>query len=478
MAAAVCVITGAVFAASVGCSDEKNTNIDSAGTFGAEVFVTVRGPGRVTTNGPGIDCPGQCAAKHVVAARGEESGLKLKAIPEPGASFRGWTFETTAVSSAGRGPSNCNPITRSAEPSSVSAGQLEITLPFGETTGAPPEGQESACQLHAKVPLAYRLVAEFGPSGGLPDGGGDGSADGGTPEIVDGIANVKGADIGMSGTTLYFLATGSGGHSIWMIEQPSKPAPPKPYLRPVTGATSYTITLFRVEPHAGLIFQSNFGLQYGTTHLANAPACDGIAVDATRTVYCRTSGGSLVTWRNGYYNESPVTLYTGLPAGRALAVDLDSNNLYIGITTGTNHAIASASRAGDGGAIALSPRVEGRPYAASGLQAFGFRLWWVESSDLLWFSVYGPPKTMATSLGPADNAAARTAPNIIDDSGNVDTNTYWMATPTTIYFASYDGTTRPLVRDQDIAGIAADSIYVYWTRSTDGLIRRFPRRGF
>src|SRR5690606_25407755 len=102
-----------------GCSSEgdgpSGTYVDLGGTYGAEVSVTVVGPGRVTMDGRGIDCPSQCFTKYVFdgpeEARGA-TGITLTATPTVGARFKGWSFETEELGTRGRGPEACNPVKR------------------------------------------------------------------------------------------------------------------------------------------------------------------------------------------------------------------------------------------------------------------------------------------------------------------------------------------------------------------------------
>ncbi len=165
----------------LGCSDDDKGGtastavVDPGGTYGAEVTVTVVGRGRVTTNVAGLDCPDNCFEKRIfanAAADGAAGGVALKAIPTPGIKFLGWKFEAEPIGSRGRGSDTCNPIKRAATVPAVGMNDLEITLPFGETDGTPPAGKETACTGFTKVPLVYRVTAQFeGAFPVVPDAG-------------------------------------------------------------------------------------------------------------------------------------------------------------------------------------------------------------------------------------------------------------------------------------------------------------------
>ncbi|HVJ91868.1 MAG TPA: hypothetical protein VM580_18840, partial [Labilithrix sp.] len=141
----------------IGCSDDEpagSGRVDPGGTFGAEVTVTVIGPGRVKGSLPGVDCPTRCFAKYIfesARADGATSTIGLKATASRGAKFKGWTFSSEPIGTQGRGPDKCNPVLRAGTDPGVDKSAAEIELPYGETTGTPPAGQEGPCGGYTKV---------------------------------------------------------------------------------------------------------------------------------------------------------------------------------------------------------------------------------------------------------------------------------------------------------------------------------------
>lgn len=475
-----------------GCSDSETpsggfTYVDPGGTYGAEITVNVVGRGRVTTASGGLDCPSDCFAKLVfssASADGAAGSIGLKAIPTPGASFEGWTFETDPIGSRGRGPDNCNPIKRPASQPSIDSKAEQITLPFGEATGTPPAGQEAACAAYTKVPLVYKITANFtkDPST-ITDGGSDADAgDGGGGDILAAAPQIGASGREMGVTTsgyLYWMWHVAGGDGISYITSPTTSVLPA---NPIT-VQQPTLTISVVEfEREGVVYQSSLdntlrivrsGFSSPTTISAGPPpACSALAIDSSYNVYCRSQAGALLQWQYPSYSTM-TTLYTGLPFGNDLVVESSSGPAYFSSSSAINS--LPLSPIPDGGIATPTVIVSGRSSVAN-LETYSSstHLWWTEFGDTF---VASPSKS-----GPTTGTDTQ-LPNFPSGLSHLwpDTSSggtyYYVANASNIYRAYYAGGGLSTLFKQGltgIGGISADSQYVYWTQA-DGTVRRSTR---
>ena len=481
-------ITPIIALAWAGCSDDEPGNlagpayVDPGGTHGAELTITVKGRGRVTTNLPGVDCPSDCFAKYVFAsatADGAASKIALKAAPTPGTRFKGWSFSTDPVGSRGRGPANCNPVLRPGSDPGVDKSALEIELPYGETTGTPPAGQEGACSNYTKVPVVYNVTATFetDPPADL-DGGEDGG-DGGLSEVVYAppMTGVVGRDVGMTQLGYLYWHFSYGGLSgIAYGSNPAgiAPQPPTVIVNPTT-----SFTLFEVDPY-GVVYQTSSGtigvIRYGftspTTMGGSPPTCTALAVDSSFNVYCRTAS-TIVRWLYPSYS-TPTVLYSGLPSGNDLLVESSFGSLYFT----SSSAILSLPIDGADGSVATPTTVVSGRIGPTNLESNGSRFFWLESGGYVYAS---SSKSVSTSAYDTSVPPTATMKHLAQDVN--DSTYFWAASSTAIYHAYYFGGTGPGGTEtfrtglSGIAGMTADGTYVY-TSHADGTIRRASRSVF
>jgi hypothetical protein len=456
-----------------GCSDDPAAGggavVDPGGTHGAEIAITVRGRGRVTADVPGLDCPSDCFAKYVfssASADGATGGVRLKASATPGFRFLGWSFDTESIGSRGRGPSYCNPIKRAATQPTVNASDPEITLPFGEVDGTPPEGQQTACSAYTKVPVLYRVTASFETDAPpVDDAGVDGGDGGTTGEVVYEPLQVGATahQIGVTQNRLYWAYRWGGYSGIAYGATPSSLTLPQTPIIVLSPSALQTVSLFEVD-QMGVVYQTGSGVFYvrsGSTSpvaMVNVPGtCSAVAADTQHNVYCRT-GDTIVKWSYPSYS-TPETLFTGLAGGTDLVID--GTTAYF-TTSSAVYSIALGDA--DGGVGSPTSIVSGR-FNPSGLEAAGL-LWWLESGNL--YRASKTPGTIAlqTNLGSANTTSLALDPLSSD---------CWAAGPTTIYRAYSTGTAMTFRMGlSGVNGVAADSQYVYWTQS-DGRVRRGPK---
>ena len=470
-----------------GCDDEPDEGgggvaIDPGGTHGAEITVTIEGRGRVRTNAPGLDCPSDCFAKHVFAsasADGAAGSITLAATPSSGSRFAGWSFSTDPIGSRGRGPANCNPVLRAGADPAVDKAATEIELPYGETTGTAPAGQEAACSTFTKVPVVYNVTATFETDPPVILDGGDDGGDGGVGEIVYGAAQpgALNRDLGMtSNNRLFWHFQASGQSYVAYGTSPSSSGIPQTtqLLSPLPDST---ITLFEVDPY-GVVYQTSLGTIYVvrynssivTTIPGSSPTCTALAMDSSYNVYCRTPT-SIVMWQYSTYS-TPITLYTGVPSGTDLVVESSSGPIYF---TGSS-SLLSLPTSGDGGIASPTPVISSL-FNPRGLEANSSYFWWLESTTSFYTSTSksGSPTALNTFL-PSTNSYQFTA------SDPIDTSLFWVASSSSIYRATNNGinASSTLFRGnlQNVGGIAVDSQYVYWTQLNDGVVRRASRAAF
>lgn len=473
-----------------GCSDDEpgpvtRVNVDPGGTFGAEVAVSVVGRGRVTGSiVGGIDCPTKCYVRYTFAdatAPGAAAGLGLKAIPTPGTRFAGWKFEPEQLSTKGRGPDNCNPLKRAAAQPSVDTNALEINLPFGETAGTPPPGQEGACTGATSVPVAYKLVATFEEIP-IPDAGFD-ADDGGPGELVYDapVAGATGGELGIVGGRLYWKYSVGGLHGIASGTTSSGLKTPTILVQPTSVITRFEVDTSNVvyQTSAGSLGVFPSGSTTAYTSFTGGPAsCDAVDSYST-TVYC-VAGGTLYSWP--YTGGAATVVFTGAPASTK-NFTVDSSYFYFVDDPGGAGA-ASIVRMykfdANGDAGTFTPIVTG--------ETNPIRLQIGASSYLFWIQYdaanqIGEVRASSTSGGtvytaiPAQNGLSFMTPDPSSSS-----YAYGAVVPqpglgdARIYRGyAFGGTTTTIVGGiRALTGLAADSSYVYWTQN-DGRVYRRPR---
>lgn len=476
-----------------GCSDDEPDNaagpryVDPGGTHGAEITLTVKGRGRVTSSVPGLDCPSDCFAKYVFAsatADGAAGKVSLKATPTPGSKFSGWSFSTEPVGSKGRGPTNCNPVLRPGSDPGIDKNAAEIELPYGETTGTAPAGQEGPCSTFTKVPVVYNVTATFDTDPPSIIDAGDDGGDGGLPEIVyhQPVTGAVGREVGITQSGYmywHFTAGGASSSGIAFGANPDGATPQSATLVLDPTLTPTTITLFEVDPY-GVVYQTNTGtisaVRYGfsspTVMGGTPPSCTALAMDSSYNVYCRTSS-TIVQWTYPSYT-APVVLYSGLPSGNDLLVESPFGSVYFS----SSSAILSLPITGaDGGAATPTTVVSGR-VGPTNLEANSSRFFWLESAGYVYASSSKSTPTTAYDTSVPPSATFR---HLSQDTNN--SSYFWVASSSAIYHAYYFGGSGPGATEpfrtglSGIAGMAADGLYVY-TSHTDGTIRRASRSTF
>lgn len=469
-----------------GCSDDEpgpvtRVTVDPGGTFGAEVAVTVVGRGRVTGNiASSIDCPTNCYVRYTFkdgTAPGAANGLGLKAIPTPGARFAGWRFEPDELATKGRGPDNCNPIKRAAAQPAVDATALEISLPFGETAGTPPAGQEGSCGGDfAKVPVAYKLVATFEDIP-IPDAGFD-ADDGGPGELLyeAPAAGATGGELGLVSGRLYWKYTVGGLNGIASGMASSGSTTPTVLVSPSSVITRFeTDTQNAVyQTSGGAIAVFSNGSSFPNTSFTGGPAsCDAIEPYQS-TIYC-VSGGTLYSWPNT--GGTATLLLTGAPQStKNFAVDA-SYFYFVDDSGGAgNSSIVRMSKFdANGDAGTFTPIVTGETNPIR--LHVGSYLFWIQYSTA---SQLGELRSASTSGGtpytsiPAQSGLTLLAPDYsstyviggIVPPGGPDARI--------VRGYAFGSSTTTLVSGiRTITGIAADSTYVYWTQNDGRVYRHF-----
>ncbi len=470
-----------------GCSSSSSsgggsrTAADPGGTFGAEVAVTVVGRGRVITSLPGVSCPSDCYGSFVFADRnqdGASGGVTLKAIPTKGVRFAGWKFDVAAVGTRGRGPELCSPLKRDSVSAQGDLNALEITLPYGETSGTPPLGQEAACTGFTTVPTAYSVTATFVDE--VVDAGVD--ADAGADFFLESpVANAVGREIGLAGGRLYWRYEVGGTSSIATAPTSGIGG------AQVIANTTAVITAFEIGQH--VVWQNNagtYGVVQGGSTFASTFATGGntcVAVESDFTnVYCRTAGpnGTMISWTTA--GTSMTNLHSGLPVGTEFTVD--SSGFAIVDTTGGPAAssIRSIPKAGtlDAGVPTITDLVTGLTNPTQLEPASTSRLFWISDDGA------GTAQSASRFGGSAFSSTPATVGLKYLAADPQSTSSYFVGiAPSTLAGASQIvklsslSVATTMVRQNltGIGGIAADSSYVYWTQN-DGRVYRAPRSGF
>lgn len=469
----------------MGCSSDPEStgttgprvNVDPGGTFGAEISLKVIGRGRVVTDLPGLDCPTDCFSRIVFRERtekGADGTIKLKAIPTMGARFAGWKFETAALGARGKGPDECNPITRDGTTPSVDTNAAEIALPYGESNGVPPKGQEANCGAFTTVPTLYNVVATFVDESIL-DGGGD--VDGGPGEVLyeSPMVGAQAREIGIVASRLYWKFVNGASHGIATGPTLTTPNATPQVAVPAVGPID------RFESDAFVVIQkSNGELSFfngGTspTVLPSAPlTCNEMTSDSS-AIYCQ-SGDTLSSWTTGAVG--PTVLYTGLPTG---ADRLASDNTYLYVVDNSQGAglstISRTSRAGnDGGAATLTTLLSNQTNPIR-LKVGSSRSYWINYDGA---NIVGEGRTASTGSSISTvNATAQSGMRFLTPDPSNTSVAYIGVVPvgnagdSKILRVSTSSTSMTTFRSgiSSLGGIAVDSSYVYWT-AADGRVYR------
>ena len=455
--------------------------VDPGPTFGAEVTVDVVGRGRVTSPSGSIDCPAQCFTRVVVdeaTVDGAEQGLVLTAEATPGAHFMGWKAARLELGVRARGPAQCSPMMRSSTAPPGNLASRFLTLPFGETIGKPPAGHEAECADVTAVPVAYALIATFEDDFAPRDAGPD-AADGAGVEVVfeppaGMMAQAK--ELGVVQGSLYWrfqIGDGRSGIAMGRLANPLQTA--------VVVPADQLIRLFGVDEH--VVYERGSGLFSIPAGSATpfflgslAQTCDAVASDST-TVYCRAPNGT-----GSVVNAWPVQggqsarLVHILPRGQALAVDDQTQRMFVtdeSVGGAATSLVSSVPLAGIGGTPQVTNLTAGQT-APRSLKAGLANLFWIDQPSADTFVAVSGPKL---TFGQATQGFGSTYLRFVA-ADPTSTTTYWAAVGSPGNAASQivqinvgGGFTTFRSELTGVGGLAVDNAYVYWTQSNGRVYR-------
>ncbi|MEA2746437.1 MAG: hypothetical protein QOI41_580, partial [Myxococcales bacterium] len=307
-------------------SEAAPAEADPGGTYGAEISLSIIGRGRVTSSPSVVDCPSSCFARIVFASSsvdGGDGGITLIAQETSGAHFMGWSFADVDLGARGRGPSQCSPVTRKASVPAPVEHSTVVTVPFGETQGAPPRGHEEECAAFTSVSLAYAVTATFEEDPPQP------GFDSAPPDEADlevlflpKTAGSQAKEIGVTGGYAYWRFS-LGGPFSGVAGSYLASAGFDEIVQPTRVMRS-----FHVDRHAVFQYADDDSLwvipagQLTATMLGVAPPCLALASDA-QNVYCRAAldgGSAIYAWPVSGGDASAPTIVHVLPPGNALGV--------------------------------------------------------------------------------------------------------------------------------------------------------------
>lgn len=460
----------------LGCSSDDSPAGTTAiayspgGTWGAEVTVNVVGRGRVTTGSNDIDCPSStCFGTYIFpnnTADGATGGIALTATPTPGAKFLGWSFTPDPIGSRGTGPDSCNPITRAATVPQVSASALQITLPYGQTTGTPGDAGGATCGAFTNVPLAYHVTATFdadvteSPDGAPLDSGSDA---GGTVVYNAPIGATAASDIGFANGVVFFHYTQNGEETI--VEGTDPVFDSNTSAEQVTSVTE--LELFKVFPY-GAVY-TDFS---GQVHLIRANSftstamggatlgtCNAVAVDTSGDVFCHLTSGAIVEWTAPSYT-SPVTLYSDV-IGSVSDMAIDNGTIVLATTS----AIETLPVNGADGGVA-SPTVLVSQSIPNHIAVGTARYAWSAVSTEVFASV----SKVAPSSAQNTNVSIGLVSNVLVDP---DSSTFFYAVGSTgIAHADAFGTDTTTVLSASIQSAATNGNVILYTAPNDAHVYR------
>jgi hypothetical protein len=460
-------------------SEATSAEPDPGGTYGAEISLSIIGRGRVTSSPSVVDCPSSCFARIVLANAsmdGGDGGITLIAQETSGAHFIGWSFADVDLGARGRGPSQCSPVTRKASVPSQLDRSTVVTVPFGETQGAPPRGHEEECAAFTSVSLAYAVTATFEEDPPQP------GFDSAPPDEADldvlFLPKTAGSQAKEIGVT--------GGYAYWRYE--------KDGLSGVAGSfvasnrfdeivqPTRVIRAFHVGRHA--VFQyadddSLWVVQGGTTDsasaLGGAPPCLALASDA-QNVYCRAAldgGSAIYAWPVSGADASAPSIVHVLPPGNALGVD--TSQFYFSEDHGAlpNQAtILSVLRDAGGDVDGSSPAFTAVAVGQTspiGLSVGPLLLAWIDERGGI--STPWSASKKLTGAAPLTGLSGNAIRYVAADS-DPNSSAYWIGVGDdgtgswAIYTAIAVTGTPTFFRagNTDLGGLAVDNTYVYWTR--------------
>jgi hypothetical protein len=471
----------------MGCGDDDATAVaglgkaDPGGTWGAQVAVTVIGRGKVSSPGV-LDCPNSCFSTLVFPSNGADGamgGMTLIAEPNAGGKFLGWAFEPATLGGSSRGPDTCNPVTRAATLPSVDTSALQITLPYGEVDGTSPAGHEGECAAYKKVPLAYKVVANF--AGEIPEAGPD-VLDAGNDANEGGSTGDPVAYNVTSGSSPALLGRTSNGYIYWTYNSGgfvglSVGTSPESFSIPqsasqVTSSLD-SIAKSKVEP-SGVVLLDIYGdlkavrqssptslISVGST--SSLGTCQAIAMDASSNVHCRLST-SIATWKwNGSFYDAPTQVFVDLPSGNDLAVD-SSNFYYSTLTT-----IQSVPL--DGTDASAPTQVISGTSSISRLVAGSSNLTWQSGGTIELSS----GKSSSSSFGSSGITTSLTGTFFGLAFDPFDPYTIYAGGTYGIYRYQGAGTPQEVKTGKTFTGMAVGSNYVFYTASGENKIYRIAK---
>jgi hypothetical protein len=472
--------------ASAACSSDdvaSGPELDLGPTFGAEISVTIRGRGRVTSTPAGIDCPSTCFGRIAPPAADPEAGADagapetfLLAAPTGGARFVGWSLEEGERGLRARGPAACSPMTRKSATPAIAAAEQVISLPFADVVGTPPKGHEAECVDFTTVPVAYVLTATFADDFFFDAGPG---SDGGAEAVFEAPAGAQGSvarEIGVTQGAVYWRFERNGSSGV------ASGYPGGDKGTPANVLFFGEVQTFDVDTHVAFQLSNGDirtiagGSQQVTQLASGVPPCVAMASDSAN-VYCRSNRGNdsvLYAWSlanagaggAGGGAEIPATLFVHvLPPGKDLAVD--SERFYFSDDQGgiaQQAIVESAPLAGNGGAPPRTLLTLGQTSPRSLVVGPSHLFWIDEQGSGFSSATFGPKDT--TTPGPSTIGGAQDRFVAADPTSDV----YWVGTTFGVV-PSLSARFTFRTGLAGLGGIAADASYVYWTQS-DGRVYR------
>jgi hypothetical protein len=488
-------------------SDASADEADGRAAIGADISVSVRGRGRITSGDGIIDCPGKCFARAVrgdtdsaAPDRGSHRGSGPTSVPlvyqaDDGAHFAGWKVEEAPMGVHVAGPSDCSPMTRvSTTPSFLPLNPV-LVLPFGETDGSPPAGHETECANVRTVPLAYVVTATF-EENRLPDDGGDIDVDQPPPPPTSEILFtpppetppiVAGREIGLVDGVLYWRVDTADGLSRILIGVASGGA------ATTVLPSNQGIKRLHVDQNALVIDDADQlkvirQLTNGTyvlAVLADASLCTDIASNS-QNAYCRAvlpdsfNSTVILSWPLAALYSDPVVVHSLPGNGSALATDID--RFYYSVDDGAGlSSLYTVPLEGDGGIPPSSdPLTSGILPPRDIVVGPSFAYWIGEdalsgisqAASASKFSVSGTDRIALMSQGIVTVAADPILAQywIVRDFGGVGGASILLAvagsTSCTVFRSNLTG----------VGGLVVDDSSVYWTQR-DGNVYRAPKNG-
>jgi hypothetical protein len=458
--------------------EESSASDDPIATTGAEVHVTVVGPGRVVSDVPGIDCPGESCFANLVALRnGSTRSVTLNAVADERSHFDGWTFDTwSPLGAPSRGPDTCSPVLRAGVQPAVDPHATQIVLPYGDVVGFPPSGTELTCASYRNVPVAYVATAKF------HDVAKDDAELVYLPTI-DGTGPAR--EIAVIGdnlvwryetreTSLESLAIGSTTTLLL-------PGTPEVAVSQVSfGALAFSRGLPQAIPPGSALFQrQDTGLllwvlqpQVALLRVPRGGQCIALAADPfdSGLAFCRTDAGQIQRLDTRPEGDAPVEIASNVAPGKGLAVanasvfvpEATSILRFLEFPEDDTHPVEALTDLVDPSGIVVST-------------SFG-RIWFIDHDSsgagiVTQFPVFDlahpvrvtPPISGITIIAPDEVNSAEVWAAVTGAEGKI----------LHVRTGSDPVTCRTGIRG--LGGLAVNAQYVYWTQADGGVYRQ--RRG-